>query len=66
MLGDLRIDEITPDRSESRQGALLVDSHQPRVADDIGTQDDGKPMLYYPRLRHCPGAPGIQQVNSTA
>ena len=46
MFGDLRIDEITAHRSQSRQGALLVDAHQAGIADDIGAQDDGKPMLY--------------------
>ena len=59
VLGDLRVDEIVADRSERRQGALLVDPHQPGIADDIGAQNDGKPMLYSGICHNLPASPRL-------
>jgi hypothetical protein len=46
MRGDLWVDEILADASERRQGAFLVDPHEPGITDNIGAQDDGKSVLY--------------------
>src|SRR5205823_9248039 len=59
VLGDLWIDEILAHRSERRQGALLVDAHQPGIADDIGAQNDGKPMFYFGICHSLPASPRI-------
>ena len=45
MLGNFRIDEITPNGVERRQRALLVDPHQPGVTDDVSAQDGRKTVL---------------------
>ena len=39
MLGDLRVDQLAPDRLQPRERAFLVRAHQPRIADDIGRHD---------------------------
>jgi hypothetical protein len=57
VLGDVRIDEILAHRSERRQGPLLVDAHQPGIADDIGAQNDGKPMFYSGICHSLPASP---------
>ena len=36
VLGDLRIDELAPQRLEAFERAFLVRAHQPRIARDIG------------------------------
>jgi hypothetical protein len=46
-------------RSERRQRALLVEPHQPGIADDIGAQDDGKPMLYSGIGHSLPASPQL-------
>ena len=49
MLGDLRIDQLGAQRLEAAERALLVGSHQPRVADDIGGKDGGEATDHW----HC-------------
>ena len=46
MGGNLRIDEGPADRPDRRKGALLVDPHEPGVADDISAEDDSESVLY--------------------
>ena len=55
MRGDLRIDKVPADASERRQGAFLVNSHEPGIAEDVGAQDNGKPVLY-PGIGHFAAA----------
>ena len=43
MLRDLWIDDFAPIRLECGERALLVDAHQPAIADDIGRKDGSKP-----------------------
>jgi hypothetical protein len=64
MLGDRRVEEIAPDGVERRQGALLVDPHQARIADDIGTHDDREPM-FYPGIAHL-AAVSLRQIVRSA
>jgi hypothetical protein len=45
VLGDQRIDQFAPIAFESGEGSLLVRSHQPRIAGDIGTEDCRQPPL---------------------
>ena len=51
MRGDGGIDQIAAQPPEARQGAILVRSREPAVADDIGDQD----RRNFPGLAH--GAP---------
>jgi hypothetical protein len=38
MLGDLRVAQLTADRTQRRKGTLLILAHQPRIAGDISRQ----------------------------
>jgi hypothetical protein len=42
VLGELRIDELAAQRLEAFERALLVSSHQPRIARHIGGEDRSK------------------------
>jgi len=55
MRGDLRVNKVPADSSERRQGAFLVNPHEPGIAEDVGAQDDGKPVLY-PGIGHLAAA----------
>jgi hypothetical protein len=46
MLADLRIDELAAMRPKALERALLVRSHQPRIARDIGGEDRRKPAHF--------------------
>ena len=59
MQGDGRIDQITSQRSESRQGAILVRSREPAIADNVRDQD----RCNFPGLAH--GAPSGTMRHST-
>src|SRR5439155_5770285 len=41
-----RIDDVAPNRREGGVGALFVDPHQPRIADNIRAKDDGDAVLH--------------------
>jgi hypothetical protein len=56
---DGRIDQIAAEPPEPRQGAILVRSREPAVADDIRDQD----RRNFPGLAH--GAPSRVMQNST-
>ena len=45
MLGDLGIEHLAAQRLQRRVRTLLVLSHQPRIAGDIGRQDRRQPPL---------------------
>jgi hypothetical protein len=59
MLADLRVDELTAMRPKTLEPALLVRSHQPRIARDIGGRGSPpgeafqSPLL--PRATLCSG-----------
>src|SRR5690242_1724197 len=42
---DTWIDDIAPDRGESGVRAPFIRSHQPRVTDDVGAQDDSRSIF---------------------
>jgi hypothetical protein len=42
MLGDFGIAEFTANRTQRRERALFVLTHQPRIAGDIGGEDRGQ------------------------
>jgi hypothetical protein len=42
MGGDGRVDQVAPQSSQARQGAILVRTREPRVADHVGDQDRGQ------------------------
>jgi hypothetical protein len=46
VLVDQRIDQFTPVALENGEGSLLIRAHQPRISDDIGTEDRRQPPLY--------------------
>jgi hypothetical protein len=45
MLGDFRIAELAPNRTQRRQRALFVLAHQPRIAGDIDRQNGRQSSL---------------------
>jgi hypothetical protein len=55
VLSDLRIDELAPMRLEALERALLVCTHQPRVARHIGCEDRGETA--FDRLFHSLPSP---------
>ena len=58
MLPDLRIDKLAAMRPQALERALLVRSHQPRVAGDIGGEDRRKTARFRRRYRLArPSAP---------
>jgi hypothetical protein len=46
VLGDARIDQFTAMRLEVREGASLIRSHQPAIADDIGGEYGCEPAFH--------------------
>jgi len=40
-----RIDDVAPDRRKGGMGAIFIRSHQPRIADNVGAQDDGNSVF---------------------
>ena len=53
------IDQVAPKRPEAREGAILVRSREPAVADDVGDQD----RRNFPGFGHS--APSRVMLNST-
>jgi hypothetical protein len=47
------------------QGADLVDTHQPAVADDVGGQDSGEPAFHGLPVDHRVPAPKVRQKTGT-
>src|SRR6516165_2321691 len=56
MLADFRLDDLAPTGYEAPMGAFLVGGHQPRISDDIGSENRRQPALET-RLFCCPQAP---------
>jgi hypothetical protein len=59
VLGDLGVRDFAADRLQCRKRALLVGTHQPRVAGDIGREDRHQPPL-------DPLSPGVHARDASA
>ena len=60
MRGDGGIDQIAAQPPQPRQGAILVRSREPAVADHIGDQD----RCNFPGLAHSSGSPALRKPSS--
>jgi len=60
VLGDLRIDEIMPQRFEAFVRAFLVRSRQPRIPRHIGGEDRGETA----GLAHSSGNPALRRPST--
>ena len=54
---DRRLDQITAQRAQPRQRALLVGAREPAITDDIGDQDRHN----FPGLAHSSGSPALRR-----
>ena len=61
MGGDGGVDEIAAEAPKPREGAILVLTGEPAVADDVGHQDRGE----FPGLSHSSGSPALRRPSNS-